>query len=941
MCRKITRLYYVCQKTSPVNEYDVNKNDLSEIFKCKLLHIVVKTRCYAILHETNPVNKGQLCKNMNSKPLKESKIDDFNHIFDVVLMEGTYMNIFMENDINFIFVVKIQKFFGLLSTTRHAIEKNIDGYHICNFEKIKMTVGLNMFHCKEGGYIPTYYICDGIGDCSNDDSDEEYCICKNTTLIKQDDLCQVIYLGQNVKICGNNYVMTIRGNCRQNTPFSISINNRNSNHHIRIKRSKEISPGQRVSLGSDNHWRIFPQKTKSACRSGLDFDRILSGNIIPDCGVDNDDAQLFEYISRTENNFSPCKPFQVLCSEENYMCFEIRDICIYKINIRNQLIPCQNGAHLKNCEKFTCNMMFKCENSYCIPWTYVCDGKWDCLEGQDESIDIMCSKPKVCKHMYKCKTISRYTKHICIHIGNVCDNEQNCPLNDDEMFCSLKEIKCHFSCRCLLFAISCIKIPSSTFENILFTFTFYSIFISDSEIENIKILKINVQLAYIIKLPRNSIKNICPFLQLLETVFIDLGFNLVKMLESECFTLAKKLVSLAINNNKISQIESGSFTNLINLTFLNLSHNPIHNLPTVTLSGLPYFKLFDINNISFSDISITCFTGIRRVFTITTDYYVCCVAPEEFYCTSHPSQYLCSDILPTETLKHTYKVISMLALLLNVLSIFTQLFTTHLKKTFSYIVIFINTCDLLCVIYLCCIWIADQWYQTRFLIRERSWNSHILCFASFGIILWFTMLSPALLTLLCVVRLLAVLSPIKNKSKILPYSIYLCNFLCICSFVASLGFTLIFKLTQNKIHHNLCLPFMDPAGSLSLIQFVTWFVVCLHSITSIAITLMHCLLYHKVKESRKVVEKSKSKDNSNTRLICQLVVSDTSYFLCWYPAVIIYILSIFLSSFPAEVFFWLVVVIIPINSITSPGIFLVMTMRKYYEQARRKNLRKK
>ena len=123
------------KKTSPVNEYDVNENDLSEIFKCKLLHIVVKKRCYAILHETNPLNKGQLCKNMNSKPLKESEIDDFNHIFDVVLMEGTYLNIFMENDINFIFVVKIQKFFGLLSTTRHAIEKNIDGYHICNFEK--------------------------------------------------------------------------------------------------------------------------------------------------------------------------------------------------------------------------------------------------------------------------------------------------------------------------------------------------------------------------------------------------------------------------------------------------------------------------------------------------------------------------------------------------------------------------------------------------------------------------------------------------------------------------------------------------------------------------------------------------------------------------------------------------------------------------------------
>ena len=338
--------------------------------------------------------------------------------------------------------------------------------------------------------------------------------------------------------------------------------------------------------------------------------------------------------------------------------------------------------------------------------------------------------------MYKCKTLP--TKHTCIHIGNVCDNEPNCPLNDVEMLCGLKERTCHFFCTCLIFAISCIRIPFSTFEKILFTF-YYSIVISDSEITSINILKTKVQLAYIIKLPKNNIEIICPFFQLTEAILIDLGFNLVKLIKSECFALVKRLEILTINNNKISEIKSGSFTNLIKLNFLNLSHNPIHNLPTKMLSGLLWLKIFDINNISFSDISIATFGGVRSVFTITTDCYVCCVAPEELYCTSHPPEHLCSDILPTEILKQTCKVVSMFALFLNVLSIFTQLPSFQLKKTFSYLVIFINMCDLLCAIYLCCIWIADYWYQTRFLRKERSWNSHIICFASFGIIIWFAM----------------------------------------------------------------------------------------------------------------------------------------------------------------------------------------------------------
>ena len=116
------------------------------------MHIVVNIRCYAMMYETNPVNGTGLCKDLNSLPLKESKIGDFNHIFDTVLKEGTFLNIIMENYTSFNFIVKIQKFFGLLSTTKHTIEKYVDAYRICNFEKIKMVVGLNMYHCKEGGY---------------------------------------------------------------------------------------------------------------------------------------------------------------------------------------------------------------------------------------------------------------------------------------------------------------------------------------------------------------------------------------------------------------------------------------------------------------------------------------------------------------------------------------------------------------------------------------------------------------------------------------------------------------------------------------------------------------------------------------------------------------------------------------------------------------------
>ncbi len=72
------------------------------------------------------------------------------------------------------------------------------------------------------------------------------------------------------------------------------------------------------------------------------------------------------------------------CDEWNYTCFTSGDICVYRLNKLQLLFPCMFGSHLEHCAEFECNMMVKCLKSYCVPWSYVCDGKWDCPVGYDE-----------------------------------------------------------------------------------------------------------------------------------------------------------------------------------------------------------------------------------------------------------------------------------------------------------------------------------------------------------------------------------------------------------------------------------------------------------------------------------------------------------------------------------------------------------------------------
>ena len=104
--------------------------------------------------------------------------------------------------------------------------------------------------------------------------------------------------------------------------------------------------------------------------------------------------------------------------EGHTRCFNFTDICHYKLNEENHIMPCRNGGHLENCEEFECNVMFKCPNYYCVPWTYVCDEKWDCPDGEDEFNNEVCIGESVCEKMFQCR--NEHKK--CISISNVCDN---------------------------------------------------------------------------------------------------------------------------------------------------------------------------------------------------------------------------------------------------------------------------------------------------------------------------------------------------------------------------------------------------------------------------------------------------------------------------------------------------------------------------------------
>ena len=190
-------------------------------------------------------------------------------------------------------------------------------------------------------------------------------------------------------------------------------------------------------------------------------------------------------------------------------------------------------------------MKFKCPDFYCLPWSYVCDGKWDCPGGYDEVKELKCGN-RDCINMFKCMKSQK-----CIHVGDVCIGLKDCPTEDDKYMCSLAGLLCPSSCVCIGLAIVCQNV---SYANYLVSFSPYNaIFLSYCDLAFLEPLLKIIKFPTFLSIRHNNLKSLCKMLPgLSNTLTIDLGFNLVEYVNPDCFRNGFQLISIKLNDNMIS-----------------------------------------------------------------------------------------------------------------------------------------------------------------------------------------------------------------------------------------------------------------------------------------------------------------------------------------------------------------------------------------------------
>ena len=746
-----------------------------------------------------------------------------------------------------------------------------------------------LMKCSNGQYISTLHTCDGHQDCS-DGIDEMYCFCyKNRKKLTDNIYCS--------KKC------SLKTNCTCSTLFT---------NHGSVGCHSFVDPKlieNKVLYDVSN----YTQFTYSCMYSNFNISNMLVNDLVFDCPNQDDEPEL---LNELENHGKACIDQNMHeCYPGHSRCYTNDQKCIYNLTLDLQtLMYCRNGQHLQGCETKSCLWMFKCPDSYCIPYRYNCDGKWDCWNGEDE---INCRNYS-CINMFKCKLSS-----ICIHTNNVCDGTIDCPLEDDEIICI--ETNCIDECTCLNYGISCQHTKLTKRESISSILNYF-IFI---KITGIDVLQRNIILitnAVIIIIRHSGLLQpfIChPTLASIRMKILDVSFNKINKLHKDNFICFPHLIKLLLDHNEITLVAESLFNNLTNLKVLKLNSNQIASLFKCSFCSLNNLVLLDLLNNSILFVDTTIFGDTKIHFILTDAFPVCCMYSDTgSVCTAQPLwPSSCQTLLSNIGLKLACWSMGIIVVLCNFISIISNAIPIHDKRklnNFDIYVIGMNSSDLIVGFYLIIMSSADIIFGDDYLENDLLWRSslpcHVICFISLLAVL----ISTFFILSISIERYKVVKYPLsamqRNSKK--------------TEVVFSMMFPILISIVmyiRNQVEglsylsSPLCILLGKSEDSVT--QNIVTVIVSVYLLLSLFITL---ILYYKLiilsTQSNKILEKVTQMNRQKSVTLHVLLVGFTNA-ICWIPSSIFYLVSVFDIKASVALLYWITLVILPTNAMINPIIF--------------------
>ncbi len=615
---------------------------------------------------------------------------------------------------------------------------------------------------------------------------------------------------------------------------------------------------------------------------------------------------------------------EIPCVQGQPLCFKLHQVCVFRLNIDGKIIPCPTGSHMEECKNVPCNAKYKCAGFYCIPHSYVCDGKWDCPHGNDETQTCK-NAVRICKNMYHChKTI------LCIHHLDICNHVTDCPQGEDEVMCELLGASCPPGCSCFHFAVMCTNtvLSQSDFMNL----PFIALFLTSCRVSSLNMLDKLSEQILVVSVPFNQISecNIDNSSRRMHMVAsINLTGNELKSISEGCFFFLKRIQQLVLKQNMIHLLEHKAFSQLNTILLIDLSENEIEVLRDSIFFNIPSQFILILTGNYIKHVSGHLFSNVKVLHVVSDCHFVCCVVPQGTECTNQRQKHvstsclkLFSQVFVQVLSKITISILFAFGIFFLICShIIKQQQQERLKEnrfeskgkiTFLALVQSSLNCDLFILTHMIILCVAGMTHESVYFYLT-AWTRSTTCGLAHATATCYFSMYTLSTSVICFARFSIIKYPFQTrfKSDSFPQKLLFVLFCITACFSISAS-------TLNMPFNKYCSPLVKAQNNVT--TFVVMFLITFLKFGCLFGELvLSCLLVKCVNDQVFLEAKNRS---SIKELVLHLMSLITSHFLCWVTATIAFFISSFSLQNPSVVIEWTLVLVVPLASLTNPFFYL-------------------
>ncbi|KAL4235446.1 hypothetical protein ACF0H5_007082 [Mactra antiquata] len=602
---------------------------------------------------------------------------------------------------------------------------------------------------------------------------------------------------------------------------------------------------------------------------------------------------------------------------QNGRIYDTKYKCILEYDDYNKPHGCNDLSHLTNCDLFQCDAGYtKCKSGYCIPLHYICNGKNDCIHGEDE---LNCDSME-CTGSLRCRQSG-----LCVDFRHVCDGNIDCPHGDDELACDSTFIK-----------IRSLSVNTSTnLQNYTYLTRLY---LSGGDLREIdlstfsglfNLLTLDLSNNFLAELNSNVFADLIR----LEKLYLS-GNNELRVIHPGAFHgLIGVADTLDLSNMKISTIFSGTFEGLQSLKILNLSYNEISELEDYGFGGMDQLEELYINGNPVTIFSSGVFDGLTSLQTLVSDLYLlCCVRPPsvpDHQCYPTRDEFSsCDDLMRNEVLRYSVWIIGFFALFGNSFALIYRIIAESTGFRTANGVFLTNLCiaDFLMGVYMMIIAGADLHFRGEYVWNDIAWRQGTLCRLAGFLSFLSSEASGMFLCMITIDRWLTIRYTLKRVGFNRNTALLTCLSLwCVCIILAilpllKLGYFADDFYTKSGVC--LALPLTrDRRGGW---EYAVSIFVFLNFAMFVFIAVGQFLILSEIRAAKIIMDGTQKRDD--VAIARKLLLIVMSNFLCWFPICIMGLMAMVGFVIDSEVYSWVAVFVLPLNSATNPVLYTLSSI---------------